>query len=253
VVWAEVLAEEDERVFLTLGLASRSQPSPGRRRAWQRAAERAGLAGLRLAPGGRLGPWEIGRESGVVCFQDGGLEMWAVPGMFCQANFQANRLLTAEVASAAGPGEGRRALDLYAGGGNFSLPLARNGWRVLAVEGAAGARSAGLFQLKRNPDLPEVRFQRGEVGRTLKRLAEKRARFDLAVLDPPRPGAKGLMPLLAALGPRRIIYVSCHPAALARDAAALGEQGYRAASLAVVDMFPQTSHVEAVLTLDRER
>jgi 23S rRNA (uracil1939-C5)-methyltransferase len=85
----------------------------------------------------------------------------------------------------------------------------------------------------------------------LGQLVETGQRFDLVVLDPPREGAKGLMSGLCALGPRRVVYVSCHPAALARDAQELAAAGYRPSGLTVLDLFPHTGHVEALLVLDR--
>ena len=96
-----------------------------------------------------------------------------------------------------------------------------------------------------------LEFVRKEAGDYLRRAARAGERFDLVVLDPPRAGAKGLMPHLAALGAERVIYVSCHPAALARDASALAREGYRAVRARVLDMFPQTSQVETLLVLEK--
>ncbi len=96
-------------------------------------------------------------------------------------------------------------------------------------------------------------FARGRADQVLAGLEADGQRCDLVVLDPPRAGAKGLMARLAALEPRRVIYVSCHAATLARDAAQLAARGYVPRDLCVVDLFPQTAHLEAVLVLDRER
>lgn len=79
-----------------------------------------------------------------------------------------------------------------------------------------------------------------------------RERFDLALLDPPRTGAADLIPALGKAGPRRIVYVSCHPGTLAQDAALLvREQGYHLVSAGVLDMFPHTSHVESMALFER--
>ena len=86
----------------------------------------------------------------------------------------------------------------------------------------------------------------------MRQLNEDERHYDLVVLDPPRAGAKGLMPRIADCKPTRIIYVSCHPAALARDALALADLGYRASALYAADMFPHTGHVEAMLVMERD-
>jgi 23S rRNA (uracil1939-C5)-methyltransferase len=206
-----------------------------------------GFAGLRA----RRGPWPFSPESGVTYFQEEDLNLIAFPGLFCQINFAVNRLLIRSVLAAAGPGQGRPALDLYAGSGNFSLPLAQAGWQVLALEGAAGSVQAGKYLAGLNRLSRALEFLHEDAGHALTRLAAQGLRFDLVMLDPPRAGAKGLMPALAALKPEEVIYVSCHPAALARDAAALGQAGYEPVSLEVFDMFPQTGQVEVMLILKK--
>jgi 23S rRNA (uracil1939-C5)-methyltransferase len=147
-------------------------------------------------------------------------------------------------------GDGRACLDLYAGAGNFSLPLARAGWRVLAVEGFGPAVGAAQRLARENGLEQRVEAVAGEAGLALRELARQGQGFSLVCLDPPRTGAKGLMDDLARLGPERVIYVSCHPAALGRDAGRLAEAGYRPTALTVVDMFPHTGHVEAVLCME---
>ena len=82
------------------------------------------------------------KENAIKYFERPGLQLWAFPGLFCQVNFGVNRLLIEAMLQEAGPGQGRPALDLYCGSGNFSLPLAQAGWRVLGVEGVGLARPA---------------------------------------------------------------------------------------------------------------
>ena len=242
----EILAGGQGPALVTLDLAGRVSAS--RRRRLEQDLLAAGAGGVRLRVGGRLGPYT---GAGVVCHRDQGLEMRAVPGLFCQANFAANRVLLELVLRAAGPGRGGRALDLYAGSGNFGLPLARAGWRVLAVEGVKQAVELGRRQARAAGLESAIRFQRREVGRGLSQLVHEGEVFELVVLDPPRAGAKGLMPALAALETRRLVYVSCHAAALARDARVLAGEGYRPVELSLVDMFPHTGHLEAVLVMER--
>jgi 23S rRNA (uracil1939-C5)-methyltransferase len=244
--WVEVLATGG-RAYLTLG--GRAAPGPG----WlSRLAALPGLPGPEAVRDQTVSAYS-GRQprpEGLIYYQHHGLTLRAWPGQFSQVNFTANELLIGAVLEMAGSGEGRSCLDLYAGAGNLSLPLAHADWRVLAVEcegravGAAQslARESGLEQ--------QVEVVAGETGLALRELARQGQSFSLVCLDPPSSGAKGLMGDLERLCPQRVIYVSCHPAALGRDAGHLAEAGYRPTALTVVDMFPHTSHVEVALCLE---
>ena len=196
-------------------------------------------------------PWDHGPETGIAYFQDDGLELMAFPGLFVQANFAANRRLIGLILDQAERTPAGEALDLYAGSGNFGLPLARAGWRVVAVEASQAADQAAAWQVERAGLESRVELVQSQAARATVELAGLGRSFELAVLDPPRVGAREVMPSLASLGPRRVIYISCHPAALARDAAVLLEVGYTISQVWAVDMFPQTGHTEAVLVLDR--
>jgi 23S rRNA (uracil1939-C5)-methyltransferase len=146
---------------------------------------------------------------------------------------------------------GETALDLYAGVGLFTLPLARRFTRVVAVEGNA----ASTLYARRNlsdAGLSNVRIETGAVGTWLAHNAERLGSADFILLDPPRAGAepeavRGILDL----NPRHISYVSCDPATLARDLLAFTSSGYRLASVRAFDMFPQTHHVETVVHLYR--
>lgn len=163
--------------------------------------------------------------------------------------FQGNAGLTARlVGLAVGEASGERALDLYGGVGLFALPLARRYGRVTLVEGdRVGARYARRSARHNGVDNLEVIAQAVEswVGGG---LVED---LDRVLVDPPRDGlALPVRRLLAARAPRRLTYVSCHAAALARDLKDLGES-FRITSLALVDLFPQTGHMETVAQLER--
>lgn len=247
-VWLEAVAAGEGPAWVTLGLA---EHTPGdRRRRLRRLAREAGAAGVRLAQGKSLEPWPLSPDSGVVYHQDGALALRAFPGLFCQVNFAVNRLMIGLVGQLAAQMPPGPALDLYAGSGNFGLPLAAAGRRVLAVESSRPAVEAASWQarLAGLSDLHETKA--GQATQAAQALAEAGEHFALAVLDPPRAGARDLMEPLSHLAPGRIIYVSCHAAALARDAAALAAAGYRLSQLWAVDQFPHTGHVEAVLALD---
>jgi 23S rRNA (uracil1939-C5)-methyltransferase len=249
-VWLEVLTGYEGQVLAAAGLESMLPDES--LNALKQALGQAGATGARLYAGERAEAWTYDQGSGLVYYEEEGLSLRAYPGIFSQVNWPANELLIAKVVAAAGEPWGQeRALDLYAGAGNFALPLAAREWGVLAVEGDAQAVKAGR-ELSRETGLDQaVIFSRGQVGREVGNQARAGETCELAVLDPPRAGAKGLMKDLAALNPQRVIYVSCHAAALARDAARLIDAGYHISDLCVIDMFPQTSHLESVLVLER--
>ncbi len=173
----------------------------------------------------------------------------AVPaGTFIQVNLGAAERLVEQVLAWLEPGPADVALDAYAGAGTFTLPLARRAAAVTAIEAqvaaaeaaAANAAAAGLANVAVHARLAE------DV------MTQLQGTIDLAVLDPPRRGCSAVvLAALARLRPRRIAYVSCEPSTLARDVRFLVGHGYRLARARVVDMFPQTYHLESVSLLER--
>ena len=179
------------------------------------------------------------------------------PGTFWQVHPGAADALAAAVMSALAPASGDGVLDLYSGAGLFSGVLAaavRPGGWVSAVEASQSAVRDARRNLR---DLPEVRIRRGRVGDVLAAgSADPAAVAGLAVLDPPRAGAGAeVSQRLARPGPgmslRRVAYVSCDPATLARDLAVFLRYGWRLDALRGFDAFPMTHHVECVATLVR--
>jgi 23S rRNA (uracil1939-C5)-methyltransferase len=160
--------------------------------------------------------------------------------------FQSHRgLLPRLVETVAGPWEGETAVDLYAGVGLFSLPLARRYAKVIAVESDQIAARYARLNLRRNR-LPGIEVVNQVVESWLPKLPRG---VDRLVLDPPRGGlAPRARDLLMARRPQRLTYVSCHPAALARDLRQL-QEGYAVESLAFIDLFPQTGHMEVVVQM----
>ncbi len=162
---------------------------------------------------------------------------------FGQVNPQANRALVATVVELATGAGGRRILELYAGAGNFSVPLARRAARVVAVEqdlratesARRTAEAAGIDNLELVTAATEAYLR-----------TPSHAPHDVLVLDPPRGGLGRSAGAAAGLGIGRIVYVSCNPATLARDAAVFAEAGYRLLGARPFDLFPQTFHVESV-------
>jgi tRNA/tmRNA/rRNA uracil-C5-methylase (TrmA/RlmC/RlmD family) len=182
---------------------------------------------------------------------------WEVEGTgFWQVHPAAADALVAAVSDFAQVRPGDTVLDLYAGAGLFGgalAPAAGAGGRVVCVEADEAACAAAEANLA---GLPQAEVWQGEVdaeGLT-GLVAELGAGPDVVVLDPPRAGAgPAVSRALAALGARAVVYVACDPAALARDLAAFGSQGYRLAALRAFDAFPMTAHVECVALLEPSR
>lgn len=173
------------------------------------------------------------------------------PDVFAQANRGANALLVRAALDLLRP-DGEEALELFCGAGNFTGPLARRARAVAAAE----AQGPALELARRDLEGAPVRFFAGEALGLARALARERGpgapRFGVALLDPPRDGAKGIGPALRELGVPRAVYVSCDPATLARDVRRLSSSGYRLLDVQPVDMFPQTFHIETVVLLVKE-
>jgi len=182
---------------------------------------------------------------------------------FFQTNVEAAELLVRLVLEGAGEARrGERAVDLYAGVGLFALQLARAGFRVLAVEENPSAIADGMASARENTIAPrQCQFVHAPVRRLESWSRHLRdERVDVLVLDPPRAGVgAGLFrDILSRTQPRRVVYVSCDPGSLVRDLAAIGSGKGRASTYDVervdpVDMFPQTTHVEAVVKIHAKR
>ena len=177
------------------------------------------------------------------------IEIEFAPTDFVQINAGINVRMVAEVVSVADPGPGDRVLDLYCGLGNFSLPLARRAGSVLGVEGDAGLVARAARNAERN-GIGNAGFLTADLAQSGWSFLQES--WDLVILDPPRTGAETVVAGLAAAGPRRIVYVSCHPATLARDARVILEDSrYRLRTARVFDMFPHTHHVEVMTCFER--
>ncbi|HEU4404925.1 MAG TPA: methyltransferase [Polyangiaceae bacterium] len=200
------------------------------------------LAGAALRLEGARAPVVVG-DPRVLTEGPDGLPLEVPSGGFAQANPAVTGLLAGHLRAALEPA-GKRLVELYAGAGTLSVALAPGAADYVAVESDAAALEAA---------------RRNFAARALKvrtRVADAAsypldARPDGVVLDPPRAGAAALVPRLVGARPREVMYVSCDPVTLARDAAALAGAGYTAESLHTFDMFPQTDHVEAALHLVR--
>ncbi|MBT8767625.1 23S rRNA (uracil(1939)-C(5))-methyltransferase RlmD [Metapseudomonas boanensis] len=178
------------------------------------------------------------------------LERWDLildyrPGDFVQVNAPVNEAMVAQALDWLNPQPGERVLDLFCGLGNFALPLARKVGEVVAVEGVEAMVERARGNALAN-GLGNVHFFQADLSNPLVGAAWAAQGFDAVLLDPPRDGALEAVRQIASTGARRVVYVSCNPATLARDSAELAKQGYRLKQAGILDMFPQTAHVEAM-------
>ena len=174
-----------------------------------------------------------------------GLQLRVTGAGFFQVNSSATLALLQTVRDLSNVQVGQRALDLFCGVGLFALDMARSGAQVLGIESGHQAVRDAKFNAKRNN--LKVEFVSGDAAGELKKVSFQP---DLIVLDPPRAGASTCSAQLLRLQPKRIVYVSCDAATLARDVANLAGD-YRLKRAVPLDLFPQTSHVETVVQLER--
>jgi 23S rRNA (uracil1939-C5)-methyltransferase len=175
-----------------------------------------------------------------------------MPTEFTQVNPYINRVLVRRAMALLEPAAGERIADFFCGLGNFTLPIARSGAQVVGLEGSAvlvrravqGASHNGLSALTQFREVDLFKVEAEDIA-TL-------GRFDKWLIDPPRDGAMELIKSLPEDGPSRIVYISCNPATLARDAGVLAQvKGYRLKAAGVINMFPHTAHVESMALFDR--
>jgi tRNA/tmRNA/rRNA uracil-C5-methylase (TrmA/RlmC/RlmD family) len=191
------------------------------------------------------------QDESAVYEEVGGRSFRVTGGGFWQVHPGAAEVLRSAVLDALQPEAGDTAADLYGGAGLFADALAERvgpGGRVTLVESDRVAVADARHNLR---DRDVVRIERGRVDHVLRRRGFLR-RADLVVLDPPRSGAgRAVVDLVTRLEPRRIAYVACDPAALARDLRFFAERGYALATLRAFDLFPMTHHIECVAMLAR--
>lgn len=168
-----------------------------------------------------------------------------LPTDFIQVNAVVNRELAAAAVTRLAPGPDSRVLELYSGIGNFSLPFARRAKEVVSVEGAAALVQRARANARAN-GIDNVAHHTADLSKPPAGAPWLRGRYDAVLLDPPRSGARPMIRELQRVGAERILYVSCHPATLARDAAELDAAGFALDAAGVADMFPHTAHAEAM-------
>jgi 23S rRNA (uracil1939-C5)-methyltransferase len=215
-------------------------------------ARRTGIAVL-LQPAGPDSILALEPETTTLDFTlpDFGVTLEFDPSDFIQVNMEMNRKMIARAVELLRPSADDRVLDLFCGLGNFTLPIAREAGEVTGVEGDAALVRRAERNAKRN-GLRNVRFHTADLTQEPAGAPWLSGAYDKALVDPPRSGAEFILPHLAASGASRLVYVSCHPASLARDAGILVRQfGFRLEGVGVMDMFPHTGHVESIALFQR--
>jgi len=170
---------------------------------------------------------------------------------FVQINGRVNQRMVREAVSLLQIGEDDRVLDLYCGIGNFSLPMARNAQHVLGVEGEMKQVQRATDNARQN-DIDNCEFRCADLSKVDGGESWLNAGWDRVLLDPARSGAAEIVGLMSRIGAARIVYVSCHPGTLARDAATLVQSGgYRLEAAGIIDMFAHTGHVESLAVFQK--
>ncbi len=183
-----------------------------------------------------------------------GLRMPFKPTDFTQVNHQINRELVSYAIRLLDPQADERVADLFCGLGNFTLPLATLACEVVGIEGSAALTARGIAAAKQ-AGLLHAQFQTQNLFEVNEEWLAGLGRFDRMLIDPPREGAQAVAQALSKLQtdqrPVRIVYVSCNPATLARDAAILVHEGnYKLTGAGVINMFPHTGHVESIAVFE---
>ena len=177
------------------------------------------------------------------------------PTDFTQVNAAVNRVLVRRAVMLLAPAAAERVADFFCGLGNFSLPIARLGAHIVAIDGNAALVKRARDNAIRNGLGDRVTFASGNLFAATRETIASLGPLDRALIDPPREGAVELAKALPRRDDRdvlkRIVYVSCNPATLARDAAVLvNDRGYRLTAAGVVNMFPHTAHVESIAVFE---
>ena len=193
---------------------------------------------------------ESGEERLSYGMEEFDLTMKFHPMDFTQVNVDINRNMVHRAVEWLDIQPGERVLDLFCGLGNFTLPLARRAGQVVGVEGDDAMVVRGRENAELN-GLSNVAFHGADLHADFTAQPWAAEGFDKILIDPPRSGAQEVCEYLTAFGAKRIVYVSCNPATLARDAGVMVRNGYRLVRAGVMDMFPHTTHVESMAMFER--
>ncbi len=173
------------------------------------------------------------------------------PAMFTQVNYEINRLMVNRVIEALDLTKDDVVLDLFCGLGNFTLPMARYAGKVVGIEGDLPLVNHARANARLN-NLDNVEFHAADLSKAIAELPWAKQRYNKILLDPSRAGASEVLHHFKHWQPERIVYVSCNPSTLARDAGILvNDLGYKLIKAGVMNMFPQTAHVESIALFEK--
>ncbi|OQX36994.1 MAG: hypothetical protein B0D91_07850 [Oceanospirillales bacterium LUC14_002_19_P2] len=192
-----------------------------------------------------------GQESLTYRLPEFTLKLRFLPVDFIQVNPFINRQMVNQAVDWLALSPTDTVLDLFCGLGNFTLPLARKAGQVVGVEGVESLVDKARDNARLN-GMDNAVFSRADLSEDITHQTWSQTDYDACLLDPPRTGAREVLERLVDRRPGRVMYVSCNPATLARDAGILKQYGYRLARLSVMDMFPQTVHVETMALFLRD-
>ncbi len=178
------------------------------------------------------------------------VELLFHPMDFTQVNASINQQMVKKAIDWLEPKDEDRILDLFCGLGNFTIPLAKVAKNVIGVEGSDAMVERGGMNAKHN-GLDNVEFYATNLQEDFTGEEWAQQGFNKVLIDPPRSGALDVVQNIARFNPERIVYVSCNPATLARDAGELKEKGYKLVKAGVMDMFPHTSHTESIALFEK--
>ncbi len=196
---------------------------------------------------GSVSPYELNYK-----IPDYNIEMAFQATHFTQVNADINKLMIDLVVKSLAPQPGDTVLDLFCGLGNFTLPLARSGADVVGIEGSNDLVQLAIRNAQKN-DLQNVTFHTADLFAEFDTLPQwRKQKYNKVLLDPPRSGAFNVVQWLPKTGIQKIVYVSCNPSTLARDADVLvNTHGFALTQTGVMDMFPHTAHVEAIAIFEK--
>jgi len=222
--------------------------------AWTAFGQEHGFA-IYLQPGGVESVHPLWPAEGVplsFALPQWNVELAFRPLDFIQVNAKLNQQMIAHALALLDAQPDERVLDLFCGLGNFTLPLARTVREVVGVEGEAGLVARAKENAQRN-GLDNAQFFAADLTQDQRNAPWMKQGFDKLLLDPPRSGAIDVLQQLPLKQFKRIVYVSCHPGSLARDAGYLvNEQGFTLVSAGAMDMFPHTAHVESIAVFEKK-
>ena len=193
-------------------------------------------------------------DSPALCYRlpEFAIEMPFKPTEFTQVNPFVNQVLVRRALALLDPQPGERIADLFCGLGNFTLPIARRGAKVVGFEGSTSLVARATANSAHNGLSHLAEFKAQNLFEVTEQDVSAWGRFDKLLIDPQRDGAAELVKALSGDLPARIVYVSCNPATLARDAGVLvTTKGYRMVCVGIINMFPHTTHVESMAVFER--